>query len=56
MTQPQFKLNVEQATLAFDILDILHERFPDNPELVVEPLKVVLHAIETTLEEDNGNS
>lgn len=44
------KLSVEQANLAFDILKMMHEHFPENPELTIEPLKVVLEATESTLE------
>lgn len=50
MTQ-KFKLSVEQATAAFDVLDILQDRFPDNPELAIDVLKVILLGIESTLEE-----
>jgi hypothetical protein len=52
MTQPQFKLSVEQATLAFDILDLLQERFPDNPEKTIEPLKVILSGLEVEFKEE----
>ncbi|WVS24549.1 hypothetical protein PSPHG_CDS_0068 [Pseudomonas phage Psxphi15] len=47
----QIKLSVEQATAAFDVLDILQERFPENPELAVDVLKVILLGLESTLEE-----
>ncbi|CUR44273.1 hypothetical protein VCM_00054 [Pseudomonas phage VCM] len=50
MTQ-QFKLSVEQATVAFDILDILQARFEETPELAVDVLKVILLGLESTLEE-----
>ena len=46
------KLSVEQANLAFDILDVMQQHFPENPELTIEPLKVVLEATESTLEDD----
>jgi hypothetical protein len=46
-----FKLSVEQATAAFDVLDILQERFPDNPEKAVDILKVILLGLESNLEE-----
>lgn len=51
MTQPQFKLSIEQATAAFDVLDILQDRFEDNPELAVDVLKVILLGLESNLEE-----
>lgn len=51
MTQPQYKLSIEQATAAFDVLDILQDRFPDNPEKAVDILKVILLGLENTLEE-----
>lgn len=51
MTQSQFKLSLEQANAAFDILDILQERFEETPAKAVEVLKVILSGLETSLEE-----
>lgn len=49
MIQPQHKLSVEQATLAFDILDVMQKHFPENPELTITALKVVLEATESSI-------
>lgn len=48
----QHKLSLEQANLAFDILDLMQQYFPENPELTIAPLEVVLYATKETLEED----
>jgi hypothetical protein len=49
MIQPQHKLSVEQANLAFDILDAMQKHFPENPELTITALKVVLEATESSI-------
>lgn len=49
--QENLKLNTDQATTAFDILDILQERFPDNPEMAGDILKVLLTGLESPVGE-----
>ncbi len=44
-------LSLEQANLAFDILALMEKHFPENPELAVTSLKVVLESTEEALEE-----
>lgn len=46
MTQPQIKLSLEEATTAFDVLDLLQERFPENPEIAANILRVILRGLE----------
>lgn len=38
------KLTAEQGDLAFHILAVMQERFPENPELTIPALQVVLQA------------
>lgn len=38
------KLTFEQGDLAFHILAVMQEHFPDNPELTIRALEVVLKA------------
>lgn len=45
------KLTIEQADLAFSILALMVEKFPDNPELTVAPLEVVYKATKEAVEE-----
>ena len=44
------KLTTEQGDLAFHILQVLEQHFPENPELTVAPLEVVLYAVKTEVE------
>lgn len=46
----QFKLSLEQANLAFDILELMVKHFPDNPELTITPLKLILQSTTETVE------
>ncbi|AMR57365.1 hypothetical protein vB_PsyM_KIL3b_0119 [Pseudomonas phage vB_PsyM_KIL3b] len=45
------KLSLEQAELAFSILALMIEKFPDNPELTVAPLEIVYNATKQSVEE-----
>jgi hypothetical protein len=46
------QLTLEQANLAFDILDAMQKHFPEDPELTIEALRVVLNATVEVVEED----
>lgn len=50
MNKPH-KMSKAQADLAFEILDLMEAHFPENPELAVVPLKVILESTEEALEE-----
>ena len=50
MTAP--KLSLEQANLAFDLLDLMVKHFPENPELTIPALRLVLESTEQAIEED----
>lgn len=40
----QYKLSEAQANLAFELLALMGEHFPEDPTQCVEPLKVLLSA------------
>lgn len=44
------KLTLEQGDLAFGILAVMLEHFPENPELTIAPLEVVLNATKTQVD------
>lgn len=44
------KLSLEQGELAFDILELMQEAFPENPELNIPVLQVLLYAIQDNAE------
>lgn len=45
------KLTTDQASLAFSILALMIEKFPDNPELTIAPLEVVYKATKEAVED-----
>lgn len=56
MSINEIKLTLEQANLGFILLDKMHDHFPDNIELTIPVLEILLREAKAATEVENDNS